>query len=125
MACVSHTSVYGVCQPKLKLNAEHKLSALPCGVCWHPSENTAAVIDVDGQYAIWSGVVPSHLPGPTAPVDDQDMLTFSIEGEDEEEHLGFGGDDDKGGEDDDEDALADDDEPTTRCDQKKFAEPTT
>ena len=40
-----------------------------CGLSWHPDANDLAVITDDGQLAVWHGVVPASLPGPTADVD--------------------------------------------------------
>ncbi|KAI3431740.1 hypothetical protein D9Q98_004782 [Chlorella vulgaris] len=46
-----------------------ELPGLATGLAWHPTRNEVAVITEDGQLAIWDGVVPAKLPGPTADLD--------------------------------------------------------
>ena len=54
--------------------ATRAMEATVVGVDWHPEDNSAAVVDEQGQWAEWVDLVPAGLPDIHSTVDDPSVL---------------------------------------------------
>ena len=57
---------------KKEVLAQKDMESMPGALAWHTGDkgNTLASIGEDGQIHLWQSVIPPHMLGPSAPLDD-------------------------------------------------------